>query len=359
MDADWVMLHSLFRHGAGIRPRRTFLVQHSVICFCLTLGLALGAVLPGLVAAEFPQAVITSSTVRATVYLPDPQNGYYRATRFDWSGVVASLESGGHRYFGKWFDRYDPKIHDAIMGPVEEFLTKGAGLGYDAAAPGGSFVRIGVGAVRKPEEPAYRRYNTYEILDTGKWTVRNGRDWIEFVQVLTDVNGYAYVYRKRMSLAEDRPERTNENSLQNTGTQTIETSVYEHNFYMLDAQETGPGFVIRFPFNVRARRDLGGIAEVRGKEIVYLREMAKRESAATDLDGYGATAADYDIRVENRKTGAGVRQKGDQPMTRLYLWSIHTTVCPEAYIDLSIPPGQESKWRIAYEFYSVPPAGKE
>jgi hypothetical protein len=352
------MLHSLFRHGAGIRPRRTFLVQHSVICFCLSLGLALGVVLPGLVAAEFPQAVITSSTVRATIYLPDPQNGYYRATRFDWSGVVASLESGGHRYFGKWFDRYDPKIHDAIMGPVEEFLTKGAGLGYDAAAPGGSFVRIGVGAVRKPEEPAYRRYNTYEILDTGKWTVRNGRDWIEFVQVLTDVNGYAYVYRKRLSLAKDRPELAIDHSLKNTGKKTIETSVYDHNFYILDSQPTGPDFVVKLPFAPRATSDLAGFAEIRGKEIVFLREMTGEQTVLTDLEGYGGTAADYDIRVENRKTGAGVRQRSDQRMTQLVYWSNPRTVCPEAYIDMRIEPGQEFKWRIAYEFYTVSSAVK-
>src|SRR5262245_41916524 len=80
-------------------------------------------------AAEPPQAEITNGIVRARLYLPDPQDGYYRGTRFDWSGQISRLEYKGHNYFGKWFDRYDPKLHDAIMGPVEEFLTNGAGLG--------------------------------------------------------------------------------------------------------------------------------------------------------------------------------------------------------------------------------------
>jgi hypothetical protein len=70
-----------------------------------------------------PQAEIANGAVRARVYLPDPVDGYYRATRFDWSGVVSSLEWNGHSYFGQWFARYDPKINDAIMGPVEEFQT--------------------------------------------------------------------------------------------------------------------------------------------------------------------------------------------------------------------------------------------
>src|SRR5438128_5953036 len=108
-------------------------------------------------AAPFPQAEISSARIRARLYLPDAEIGYYRATRFDWSGVIAGLNWNGHNFFGQWFERHDPKTHDAITGPVEEFLTSGAGLGYDEAKPGGRFVRIGVGVVRKPDEPRYRQ----------------------------------------------------------------------------------------------------------------------------------------------------------------------------------------------------------
>src|SRR5688572_13003059 len=108
-----------------------------------------------------PQAEISNGRIRAKIYLPDARQGYYRGTRFDWAGVVAGLEWNGHNYFGQWFERYDPTLHDAITGPVEEFLTNDSGLGYDEAQPGESFVRIGVGAVRKPAEPAYRRFATY------------------------------------------------------------------------------------------------------------------------------------------------------------------------------------------------------
>ena len=132
------------------------------------------AMLSQLAAPQFPQAELSNSSIRATLYLPDAQQGYYRGTRFDWSGAISSLKWNGHEYFGPWFDRHDPKIHDAITGPVEEFLTGDSGLGYAEAKPGESFVRIGVGAVRKPEEPAYRRFETYEIVDPGKWTVRKG-----------------------------------------------------------------------------------------------------------------------------------------------------------------------------------------
>ena len=217
-------------------------------------------------APQFPQAEIANSTVRATLYLPDTQSGYYRGTRFDWSGVIASLKWNGHEYFGQWFDRHDPKIHDAITGPVEEFLTGESGLGYTEAKVGESFVRIGVGAVRKPEEPAYRRFETYEIVDPGKWTVNKGKDRIEFVHELGDTAGYAYTYRKTVRLLKDS--LVLEHRLKNTGRKAIATSVYNHNFFTMDRQPTGPDIVVRFPFVPRAARPLNDLAEIRGNDAV-------------------------------------------------------------------------------------------
>ncbi len=304
-------------------------------------------------AADFPEAEIASSQIRAHVYLPDASSGYYRATRFDWSGAVSNLKWNGHEYFGKWFDRYDPKIHDAITGPVEEFLTSGAGLGYAEAKPGATFVKIGVGSLRKPDEPAFRQFSTYEIVDAGKWTVRKGPDWIEFQHELTDPSGYAYVYRKHLSLTKDKPEMALEHSLRNTGRKAIESSVYEHNFFMLDGAPSSSDFTVTLPFEPRPTRGFNGFAEVRGKQIAYLKELGRGETILTELEGFGPSSRDYDIRVENRKTGAGVRQTSNRPISRFNFWSIRTTVCPEAYIDMKIQPGEEFTWRIAYEFYTV------
>ena len=309
-------------------------------------------------AADFPEAEIASPRVRAKLYLPDAQKGYYRGTRFDWSGVIASLESEGHSYFGKWFDRYDPKLHDAITGPVEEFFTNGAGLGYDEAKPGETFVKIGVGVLRKPNEPRYSSFNAYEIVDSGKWSVKKGRDWIEFVHQLSDSAGHAYTYRKKLLLTKDKPELVLEHSLRNKGRKPIATHVYNHNFFMLDQQPSGADFVVKFPFELRATADLKGLAAVRGKELVYLQELQKGQSVFTNLEGHGSSAQDYDIRVENLKTGAGVRQIGDRPLSKVVFWSIRSNVSPEPYIELKIEPGKEEKWRLRYEFYTLKPVAK-
>src|SRR5579862_1550884 len=170
-----------------------------------------------LAAADYPEAQISNGTLRANLLLPDANTGYYRGTRFDWSGAISSLEFKGHEYFGKWFDRYDPKIHDAIMGPVEEFLTGGTGLGYEEAKPGESFVKIGVGAIRKPVEQSFQQFHTYDLVSTGKWTIDKGPDFVSFTQELPDTRGYAYVYKKVVRLLPGKPEMVLEHSLKNTG----------------------------------------------------------------------------------------------------------------------------------------------
>lgn len=306
-------------------------------------------------AAEFPEAEISNRAIRAKFYLPDADRGYYRGTRFDWSGVIYSLQYAGHEYFGPWFELHDPKGHDGITGPVEEFRTDDAGLGYQEANDGGNFIRIGVGVVRKPVgETKYRQFGTYDIVDPGKWTVQAKSGRIEFLHELAGENGYAYVYRKTVRLVKNKPELVIEHSLRNTGRRRIETSGYDHNFFVMDGQPTGPGFAVRFPFEPRATRDLRGLAEIRGRDLIYTRELQKGQTVFTEFEGFGKGSRDYDVRIENRKTGAGVRITGDQPLAKIVYWSIRTTLCPEPWIQMRVEPGREKKWKIRYRFYTLP-----
>jgi hypothetical protein len=320
---------------------------------CIVLGL-----LPVLFAAgaDFPQAEISNRFIRAKLLLPNEDTGYYRGTRFDWSGVIASLTYKGHTYFGQWFPRYSPTQHDAIMGPVEEFRSEDGALGYGEAKPGGMFMKIGVGILRKPDNTEYHFARPFQIVTRGKRVVRPEADRVVFVHELNDGNGYSYTYQKTVRLARNKPELILEHSLKNTGKRVIDTSVYDHDFFMLDNEPTGPNIRVRFPFRPKAETDFKDKAEWRGNELTYKRELAPRgDSVASWLTGFGATAKDNDFVVENTKTGAGVRQTGNRPLSQLNFWSIHTTVCPEAYIHMRIEPGRTFKWKIVYQFYTFTP----
>ncbi|MEZ5401104.1 MAG: hypothetical protein R2729_15640 [Bryobacteraceae bacterium] len=316
----------------------------------LAAAILLAATLQG----QPPEASIANGAVTAKLYLPDAERGYYRGTRFDWSGVIHSLKTARHEYFGQWFPKYDPKLHDAIMGPVEEFRTGNAGLGYAEAKPGETFIRIGVGVVRKPEEPQYQAFRTYDIVDPGRWRVKPGKDRIEFRHELRDSTGYAYRYTKRIRLEPGRPVMVIEHELKNTGRKRIETRQYNHNFFVIDGKPTGPATVVKLPFAldpVRAFR--GDLAFSRGKEIGYNRELQAGESVIAEFKGFGPTAADYDILVENRDARAGVRIIGDRPLATLVYWSIRTVFSPEPYIELAADPGKSTRWEYRYEFLDL------
>ncbi len=299
-----------------------------------------------LCAQDYPSAAIANSQIQVKLMLPDAQKGSYLGTRFDWSGIISSLRYKGHQYFGQWYERHDPKINDAITGPVEEFLTS---LGYDEAKAGGTFIRIGVGVVRKPEEKEYRRFGTYEIVDPGKRTVRQGKDWIEFTQTLSPT----YVYRKTLRLTKGKPQLVLEHSLKNTGGKTIEAEQYNHNFFVIDNEVVGPDIAVKFPFDPKPAEELKNGGQIRAQEINYQRELQKGESVFSELSGFGSTAKDYDIKIENRKSGAGVRISGDQPLEKIVFWSIRTVACPEPYVKIHVPPGAEQHWKITYDFYTL------
>jgi hypothetical protein len=301
--------------------------------------------------SKFPQTEIKNSLIKAEIYLPDPGTGYYRGTRFDWSGNMPALEYKGHSYFGKWFSKYSPEIHDVIMGPVEEFTA----LDYTQTKPGETFVKIGVGILAKPDDQQYAFSRLYKVVDNGKWSVKKHPDKVEFKHILKD-KVYSYEYDKTVQLIKDKPELVLFHTLKNRGTQTIETSVYDHNFFVIDNQPIGPDFTVRFPFKLSGGgQGIGELAELKENSIEFLRVIKNGETVfCSELKGFGPDSKDYDFRIENRKTGAGVRISCDQPFLKLNYWNCSTTLCPEPYIKIKVDPGKEFSWTIRYEFYTLP-----
>ncbi|AUD04320.1 hypothetical protein [Spirosoma pollinicola] len=307
---------------------------------------SIGTTLP---VAEWPQADLSNGIIQTTLYLPDTSQGYYQGTRFDWGGAFKSLTYKEHSFIDQWFEKYDPKMHDAINGPAEEFTP----LGYAEAKPGETFVKIGVGTLRKPDDKPYTFAAYYDVADHGKWTVKRHKDRIDFTHELSDPSGYGYRYRKTVRLVNGKPEMVLEHSLTNTGKLPIKTSVYDHNFFILDKQPTGPTVNIQFPFEVNAEgKGFGSTIQAQGNRLVYSRDLEKKEQVySAGLQGFKPVATDYNIRIENQKTGAGVHITSDQPMEKLVYWACATTSCPEPYIRLEAAPGQEVSWKIVYGFY--------
>jgi hypothetical protein len=319
--------------------------------FALAISLPLFVTIVALGQVKNPQTEISNKLIHLRYLLPDQETGYYRSTRFDWSGVMSSLEFKGHNYFGVWNPApYDPILHDAITGLVEEFTP----LGYNEATVESSFVKIGVGVLRKPKEDKYNRFNYYQIEDHGTWKVKKKSDQISFTHLLENKD-YAYEYVKTERLIPGKPILEISHTLINRGQRTIETSVYCHNFFVIDSTTIGPAYIVKFPFTIKAgEQKSGNIAYVKDNSVYFNRDLVKGEiTSISGLAGFGSDPKDYDIRIENQKTGAGVRIIGDHPISRIVFWTNPKALCPEPYINIKIEPGKEFTWKLTYEFYEL------
>lgn len=308
-----------------------------------------------------PAADLSNGVIDATVYLPDAARGFYRSTRFDWSGMIGSLDHAGHHYYGPWFTKRDDRVRDFVydgadivvsaqsgaVGPAEEFQRP---LGYETAPAGGTFVKVGVGVLRKFDAAAYSPFRPYDIVDAGQWSSTTTANSVTSTQRLKDaMSGVGYVYEKTIRLTPGRAEMVITHRLRNTGHAVIDTNVYDHNFLVLDHAVPAPGLTIRLPFTIETpQAPAPALAEIDGSAIVFKKRLGGEERVSMSIRGFGETAADYDIRIEPPARDAAMRIRGDRPLSGLSLWSIRSNVSIEPFLDIHVEPGATFTWTYTY-----------
>lgn len=299
---------------------------------------------------NIPQADISNGIMTAKLYLPDVKNGYYQGTRFDWAGNMPSLKYSGHEYFGQWYEVYRPDIHDVVMGPVDAVQP----IDFNEAQPGGKGLIVGIGSIRKPDEKPYTFTHTYEVIDHGKWQVKKKSDQILFAHTFKD-NDYSYEYEKVIRLEKNKPVMVIEHRLKNKGKKTLETTCYNHNFFVIDNLPVGPAYSAEFSFPLKGKfTDGGDIASMNGNRMVLGRNLVKPETVFSgNIQGEGVTGMPYQIKVENSAAKTGVKITCDKPLAFVNFWCCHTTFCPEPYISVKAEPGKTFEWTITYEFYNL------
>jgi len=317
-----------------------------------------------------PSVKITNGVIHATLYTPDPKNGFYRGTRFDWAGVIGHLEYAGHSYYGPWFTKTDPNVFDfiykendivaspcsAAVGPVEEFFTDEKALGFDQAAPGGTFIKIGVGVLRRTDNRDYSSYIQYPIVDPGQRTLHTTADSVTFTQTVNDSSsGYGYLYNKTVRLVPGKPQMLIEHALTNIGKLPIQSNVFDHNFLSLDRLPIGPDLRITLPFKLIPKQPVDtSLGSVDLNTIAYQSQLTGHQTFENVFTGFGTTTADYNIRIENSRAHAGLTITGDRPLHSLELWSIRSVVAVEPFIHIAIQPGQTFTWTYTYTYFTLP-----
>lgn len=315
--------------------------------------------------AHAPLATITGGDVKVVVALPDAIRGFYRSTRFDWSGMVIEVTRGGSRFYGPWVDGVAANVHDfvdrsngvvsgipnAATGPAEEFANRDGETvpGYDAASAGGTFIKIGVGRLRKPDLAPYDHFRVYPIVDGGRWIVERSPHRIVFRQrVAPDAGGYGYEYEKTLSLSATGT-MTLAHRLTNIGRRPIHTQLYTHNFARFDGAEIGRGVAVTFPFVPVGEISNPNLANVDGRTVHYVRSLAAGDRVSLPPQVGDPTGPIGPIRVTGAN-GAEIAMVADVPLVRTVLWSMRRTVAVEPFVAVDVSPGATQRWSWNYTF---------
>jgi hypothetical protein len=179
---------------------------------------------------------------------------------------------------------------------------------------------------------------------------------VEFRHEVMRETGWGYIYTKRIQLTRDQPGFKMSYSLKNTGTKTIETDQFNHNFFMIDKGKTGPDFSVTFPFYIKPeegpRNRPSPVYSIDGNKIVFHTEITDRD-VWVSLKGYSNDPSDNGFEVLNMATGAGVKVQGDTPLHQLIFWATKNTLSPETFVYINVPPGKEQTWSSTYHLFTT------
>ncbi|MDJ0748513.1 MAG: hypothetical protein QNJ11_03455 [Woeseiaceae bacterium] len=296
----------------------------------------------------FPKLVLENGKIRVSIHLPDPVHGYYRGTRFDWAGIIEHVDTAKHRFYAPLHAAHDPYRHDCVSGPAEEFGMFRP-MGYAEAEPGESFVKIGVGLLRRRDDTDYLFSNDYEVIHFGDWSVEQGSDRVVFFQDFVGERGWAYRYTKTISLVPGEAELVIAHRLENSGTKTIDLLNYNHNFTVIDDQAYGPDYRVEFPFTTAIPIGINNRAWFRDNAVEVPEPLGDGSLWIPLYEGQGR--ADYNrARITHLPSGASVEFTGDAPVTRMVFWAIERAACPEPFIRLKLAPGQSKEWSSHYRY---------
>ena len=301
-------------------------------------------------AQDYPKAAVTGKYSAFTLYLPDDAKGFYRGTRFDRGGVIADWKVNGATLFHAWKGTHDPANADDITGPCEEFDQAGP-ADYADAKVGETFVKIGVGELRKVKDEPYLFMTTYPVVNPGKRTLTVVGAATTFTHEVASKSGVGYKLVKTVESADDDTAAVLKlrSTLTNTGTRPITTRVYNHNFFNANRDPVGPNYAIEFASKLRVTKTEGRYDELAGKDAGALTFRGKLDTGYVYAEYADLLSTPYRFTMRHAPSGTAVKVTSDRPMSAFRVWGLSTVICPEPFVAIDdLPPGKSFAWATTY-----------
>jgi hypothetical protein len=325
--------------------------------------------------ADYPHRVLRNDTgMRVTVMLVDADKGFYRGTRFDWSGHIAQAKYRGHTFFGLWRTPHDPTNFEHGVGPTDEFGIQNP-PGYEQAKPDEPFLKIGVGLLKRIDEKPYHFATTYPVLNAGRWTQGSSgsrESGVAFQHELRTEFDWGYRYSKTVDLIADKPEFRIRRALKNVEGNDIKTASYNHNFIRIDDELIGPSYELELSDELQA--DVPAPAKFDGRRLTFTDKVEKPlmiyfkgqpRRTAKEQPGRGRRGGiiqfnaklSFDITITNRRTGGQMVIEHPFDLSELRLWVTSTAICPEPFINVDLGPAESMSWTTTYRLGMADEAG--
>ena len=278
--------------------------------------------------------------LRMLISPPGREDSYYQGVRFDRSGMIIGLCSRGRSYVQEWFDEYDPFRHDCVTGPVDEFSPNG----YDEAAPGDGFLKIGVGILRREGSGPYDWFHSYKVLNEGLWSVCHQNTSAIFAHSIPGI----YYYEKEIRLNSAHG-FTLSHVLYNEGVDPLVGTCYNHNFFTLGETRVGPWRKVSLPFEPEGTWRSDSIsAELTPSGIIFRRELKPGEKAYMgDLRPRNGKRR-YLFELSDALKGTTVRCCSEVDFHHIVFWANHRIACVEPFVKYTISPGEKFGWTQEY-----------
>ena len=273
----------------------------------------------------------------------------YNFSRFDWCGKITSVKYKGISVSGmeKLNDKDD---NQSGKGFYNEFGIEAA-VGFNEISEGDWFHKIGIGLLKK-EGGAYLFHKNYEILPAEfKVTAKPEKIIINCKSQLA--NGYAYEYKKEIELVESG--FVIKYQLKNTGTKTIITNEYDHNFIAVNNELISSDYILKFPFSINpelfdATVNPEGKVEIAHNEITF-NDTPVEQFFFSNLSGNVNVDANWELI--NTKSKLGISETGSFKTAKVNLWGWTHVISPELFFDIHLEPGREVEWSRTYKVFET------
>ena len=198
----------------------------------------------------------------------------YNGSRFDWTGFITKVILDNKHSFCVP-ESLIPGEGSGGFGLCNEFGID-TPVGYNDAKPGGQFPKIGVGLLTRYDHSEYFFFNKYEVTPFPVRIISDSTS-SKFEIPPIECNGYAIKMVKEITLDNNR--LSIHYHIENTGTKSIKTEEYCHNFFAINNNKVGSGYLLRFPYDIEPDTK-PNIMSVSGHEIRWSDTLRRILNAA-------------------------------------------------------------------------------